>query len=125
MEPPQPPPADDRGPTFDEASTKGSLAVASPCFTFPRSLRGERNPRLDPRASHPAVTRDARRAGDKLSSNSLRSHHDTVAPFHVIHSQRATSCRERNVLPSAAIALPGCRYGRDTIGQPRATVAGE
>ena len=82
-----------------EASTKGSLSFARPSFPSPEALGKHNGPlRLELRASHPTVTHDARRSGDRPSSTDLRSHHSRESSFHVIHSLHATSCRTHVVV---------------------------
>jgi hypothetical protein len=55
----------------DEASTKGSRVFTRPIFPSPVTAGWNGSPLAFPRAPHPAITRSARRGGDRSSSTDL------------------------------------------------------
>jgi hypothetical protein len=59
------------GALLDEASTKGSRVFTRPIFPSPVATGWNGSPLAFPRAPHPAITRDARRGGDRSSSTDL------------------------------------------------------
>ena len=95
-----------------ETSTKGSSDFTRPVFPSPVAPGWSGSPWAFPRASHPAITRSARRGGDRPSSTSLKHAFTASAepPNSRVYLIRATSCRTRGsrrlVLPDQSAQFP-------------------
>jgi len=85
------------GTLHHEASTRGSHKFARPIFPSPVAPGWNGRPWASPRASHPAITRSARRGGDRPSSTSLKHalRHRPSLQSCVFTQMRATSRRTR------------------------------
>lgn len=78
--------------------------MRSPARSFPHPWPsdGTRALRLEPRASHPTVTRDARRGGNRPPSTDLGYVTAITASHRRIHLKCATSCRTDRFIPFLA-----------------------
>jgi hypothetical protein len=86
----------------DEATSRVHSRSPARSFPHPWPPDGTRALRLEPWASHPAVTRDARQGGNRPPSTDLGYVTITTASLQRNHLTCATSCRTERFIPFLA-----------------------